>query len=464
MLLGMQACEDDPADTPDPVAQVSRDTLNPQIKDDYSAIADKVHLTAWGPYNLHDPTIIKHEGWYHIFSTDVAYGPNGQCGIMHRKSRDLVQWQFLGWVFDGVPSRSLQFMETYQSGYRQESIWAPFIHRSGDIYRLYYSVPANDWIKLACIGLATSDSPEGPWTDEGIVISCQPSDHFNAIDPAVIVDRSNGKSWFAYGSYSSGIYLVELDPETGKRKDETDFGKRIAFRSNIHDAIEGAEFIYNEETGMYYLFVSYDWLEDSYNVRVGMSDRAEGPYLDIHGKDLAEQGDNYPMITAQYRFENHSGWQGVGHCSILKDEDEYFFVSQGRLGSNKYLMDLHLRRLVWTPDGWPLVSPERFANIPLGEVTRDSLAGKWEHVELEDINTKNNSKRIEFTEEGLLQAFSDGSWTYSENLLKIRIDDTPEYVCRVFREWDWENETPTLVYTGMNQEGKCIWGKKVIAN
>lgn len=26
---------------------------------------------------------------------------------------------------------------------------------------------------------------------------------------------------------------------------------------------------------------------------------------------------------------------------------------------------------------------------------------------------------------------------------------------------DWENEWPTLVYTGMNSQGLCVWGKLV---
>lgn len=453
------ACEHSSPDPPDQIDPIPKDSLNPNIEDDYSAIADKTNSPRWGPYNLHDPTIIKDGEWYHIFSTDVAYGPNGQCGIMHRRSRDLVQWQFLGWVFDGVPELPLKFMEQYQPGYRQESIWAPFIYKHKDSFRLYYSVPGNDWLKLACIAMASSASPEGPWKDEGIVISCQPEDHYNAIDPTVVVDPLTGKHWLAYGSYSSGLYLLELDPETGLRKDENSTGLLIAFRSGTHDAIEGAELFYNEEQGKYYLFVSYDWLEDNYNVRVGRSQNPEGPYLDIFGLDLADSGDNYPMITAQYRFENHSGWQGVGHCGILKDENRTYFVSQGRLGSNKFLMNLHVRRMEWTPDGWPLVSPERYANLPPQEISRDMLSGEWEHVSLAEVATKNSSTRIAFNENGSLEP--GGTWNYSDSLLTIHFGEMPQFECRVFREWDWENEIPTLVYTGMNKLGECIWGKMI---
>jgi len=101
------------------------DPCDPWIEDDYTAIADIGYASLWGSYNLHDPTIIKHDSTYYIFSTDVAYGPNLKCGIMHRKSYDLVHWGFLGWVFDGIPDIPLAFMETHQPGYEQLSIWVP---------------------------------------------------------------------------------------------------------------------------------------------------------------------------------------------------------------------------------------------------------------------------------------------------------------------------------------------------
>ena len=460
-LLGMPACEEKKGTENGKEEPDNEETLDPGIPDDYSAIASQSYSSQWGPYNLHDPTVIRHEDQFFIFSTDVAFGPNGDCGIMQRRSGDLVQWRFMGWVFDGVPPVALQFMEQNQPGYRQESIWAPFIYKHEDTYRLYYSVPGNDGLKLTCIALATAATPHGPWTDEGIVISCKPADPFNAIDPAVVVDRESGKHWFACGSYSSGIHMVELDPATGKTKDETDRGHLIAFRNRFHDAIEGAEFVYNDETGMYYLFVSYDWLEDDYNVRVGRSDKPEGPYLDIHGNDMAGRGDNLPMITAQYRFDNHPGWQGVGHCGILKDEGRYFFVSQGRLGSNYYLMNLHVRQMVWSPSGWPLISPERYAAVPATTITRESVAGRWEHIELVHISEKNTSVHIVLQEGGTIESFPEGSWSFEDQVLRISFAEGEAYACRVFDEWDWENGNPTLVYTGMNNAGRCIWGKQI---
>jgi arabinan endo-1,5-alpha-L-arabinosidase len=42
-------------------------------------------------------------------------------------------------------------------------------------------------------------------------------DNFNAIDPSVMIDTDK-RMWMAFGSFWSGIKLVELDAATGLRK------------------------------------------------------------------------------------------------------------------------------------------------------------------------------------------------------------------------------------------------------
>jgi arabinan endo-1,5-alpha-L-arabinosidase len=437
------------------------DPYNPYIADDYSNIASQTNSSLWGSFNLHDPTIIKAGEYYYIFSTDVAYGPNGKCGIMYRKSKDLVHWTFLGWVFNGVPPIPLSFMQANQADYQPLSLWAPFAIKVGDIYRLYYSVPGNNNLKLACIALAISNSPEGPWADNGIVISCFPSDNYNAIDPAVVIDNDNGRHWMTYGSYSAGIFIVELDPLTGKILNDGDKGKLVAFRNNYNDAIEGSEILYNPELRKYYLFVSYDWLEDNYNVRVGRADKPEGPYLDINGNDMASPGDNFPMITARYKFNYHSGWQGFGHCGILNDDKKYYYVSQARLGSNKYLMDLHVHRLVWSETGWPTISPQRYVNVPQTNITSADIVGKWEHIELVNTTTFNEYISIDLAANGIISGLSNSSWSYENKILTLSLRNGTDILkCHVFNEWDWEKKRRTIIYTGMTNDGKNCWGKK----
>lgn len=115
-----------------------------------------------------------------------------------------------------------------------------------------------------------------------------------------------------YGSYFGGLYCLELDKNSGYPVVEGDLGKKVVSRANfLRDNLEAPEIIYNPDNGYYYLFSSYDPLMTTYNVRVGRSRNAEGPFTDMHGRELSESTENFPILTAPYRFEGHCGWVGT---------------------------------------------------------------------------------------------------------------------------------------------------------
>ena len=78
------------------------------------------------------------------------------------------------------------------------------------IYRLYYCVSAFGR-NTSYIGMAESDSPEGPWIQKGCVVKTGEGDAMNAIDPSVVEDPETGKWWMHYGSYFGGLYLTFLE-------------------------------------------------------------------------------------------------------------------------------------------------------------------------------------------------------------------------------------------------------------
>lgn len=177
----------------------SNEKYNPHIPAGYLAIAPFADHDQWGSHNVHDPSVIKVGNEYYMFSTDVAYGANlDRIGIQVRKSKNLVHWKFVGWAFKyGIPPKEMAYMSAHQAGYKKEGVWAPFIMKVGDTFRLYYAVPGNNGLKLAVIGLATSKNILGPWKDRGIVIATTSSDPINSIDPSVIVDQKQVSSgWF----------------------------------------------------------------------------------------------------------------------------------------------------------------------------------------------------------------------------------------------------------------------------
>lgn len=445
------------------------------ISDTYGNISAASSYLRWGPYNVHDPSIKKIGDWYYCYNTDVAYGTAVRSGIQIRKSKDLVQWFFVGWVFNsGLPREAADYIR--QSGGKpNDALWAPYIMQVGTELRLYYSL-SSDQCKLSAIGLATATNPEGPWTDKGIVVNskCQNNPQTNAIDPSVVVTPT-GEHWMHYGSGYDGIYVLPLDPATGLAKVAGDKGQRIANRGftagRYNGNIEGPEIIYNATLKKYFLFIAYDWLETKYNVRVGRGDNPNGPFFDYDGKNLNEDIDHGPMILAPYQFSGHSGWQGVAHCSVFETAGQYFIAHQGRPGVDKYFMDLHVRKIFWTPDGWPVVSPERYALEDNTTVAQTDLIGSWEQIVLgyrvvpgydkeqtsPDFQT---STPLTINADGTINTDAASQWTYTAPYLKLRYSNGFTDQVFVQKGRDWENKKATLIFSGLNNAGTAVWGKK----
>lgn len=448
------------------------------ITDTYPEVAGVANVANWGPYNVHDPSIIKVGSTYYCYNTDVSYGSEVRPGIQIRKSEDLINWTWVGWAFDGLPAKGAAYIRS-KSGEPFESLWAPYVMQVGDEFRLYYS-QASPTGRLSTMGLATSANPEGPWVEKDLVVSSEPGGPIqtNAIDPAVVVTPS-GEHWFYYGSAYDGIYQLKLNPQTGLAATLGNKGTRVAERGYtdgvINGNIEGPEVIYNEEQGKYYMFIAYDWLETKYNVRVGRSDNPDGPYLDYNGLDINTAVDNGPMILAPYRFNGHSGWQGVSHPAVFKgDGDQYYMAHQGRPGEDRFYMVLHVRKIHWTEDGWPIVSPERYANVSQIAITNTDLVGSYEQIILgysvtpgfaNEQRSPNFQNSIDLTlnADGSINTNTEDQWSYDAPWLTLNFGDGA-FVDKLYveRGRDWENEIEsTIIFSGLNQEGTAIWGKKI---
>ncbi|TCO10630.1 arabinan endo-1,5-alpha-L-arabinosidase [Natronoflexus pectinivorans] len=455
-------------------------------KDDYSNITPLSNRDLWGAANVHDPAIIKSGEYYYVYSTDAYYHKRGiefndigkNIGnIPIRRSKDLVNWEFLGWALDTIPSAAVEHIHNLTGGNGADNMWAPFVYKYENTYRLYYSV-SSFGANTSIIGLATALSPEGPWADLGIVIKTSPEDPMNAIDASVITDKKNGRMWMHYGSYFGGLYCVELDPKTGFTKREGDLGHLVATRGEHKTRIiEAPEITYNAELDQYYLFVSYEPLFTYYNIRVGRSDSPEGPFYDYFGNNMADTTNNFPILTHSYRFRNHPGWSGNGHNAILNDNGRFFVLHQGRLAPENLMMIMHVREIKWLPDGWPVFSPQRYAGeFPDISIRSKDLVGKWEIIHLNDLPDQvelwqgqippggwtykdeafNVSEIVQFGRNGAINHRLASQWSFDGDVLHL--DDS---FCAIFYGWDWENQKPALLFSGILPDGSGIWGKKI---
>ena len=244
---------------------------------------------------------------------------------------------------------------------------------------------------------------------------------------------------------------------------------------------EAPEIIYKD--GYYYLFMAYDGLDVPYNTRVVRSEKIEGPYHDITGRNFTNgRGDCYPIVTHPYRFNYSFDWVGISHCCVFPEHngDGWFYSSQGRLPANvgghaysNAIMMGHVRRLVWCPASadepdnlWPIALPERYAGIPDDPITKEELVGSWEHINLAyKYAEQQTSKELILKEDGTMVGALKGKWSFdaAKKWLTFEVDGNKTVVC-VEREADWE-ATPrcaTIVYAGTEKSLNATWwGKKV---
>ncbi|MBP1913459.1 arabinan endo-1,5-alpha-L-arabinosidase [Lederbergia galactosidilyticus] len=337
--------------------------------------------------------------------------------------------------------------------------WAPEIVKIADTYFMYYS--ASQFGKnQSFIGVATSKNIEGPWLDQGEVFKTkQGVDEPNAIDANITFDRY-GHPWMVYGSFFGGIYLTKINPKNGKLLNYGK-GKLIAKRHhNVEAAIEGPYIIYNPEFDYFYLFVSYDSLFSNYNIRVARSKTIDGPYLDFHGQEMTDTSlppnDVGLKILGGYTFNDGEGWVAPGHNSVLKDGEDYYVVHHMRAEKNKKYHYLHIRKVVWTQAGWPLVSPERFAGEKQRTIKSEEILGEWTYLFVDkDQNEQNVARYLTITPEG-------ENWKRLTNeQFLLSIDDRNQWVeCTIMPAWDWARKKETTVFMGMDPNGQVFIGKK----
>jgi arabinan endo-1,5-alpha-L-arabinosidase len=285
-----------------------------------------------------DPSdIVKCKDEYWVFYTGR--------GVPSYRSQDLVKWERGPAVFKTPP----EWIATIVPENRYMSYWAPDIMKLGDRYLLYYSVSSFGKMTSA-IGLATNptldpDDPAYHWTDQGFVVRTQEGDGYNAIDPCVFHD-SDGSLWLTFGSYWTGIKLIQLDPQTGKRIAPDSEMVSLAYNESIE-----ASYLCKHDN-YYFLFV--DWgsccrgPKSTYNIRIGRSEAVTGPYRDKAGAEMLRGGGSLFLATT------NGPLIGPGHAGTLNAQGRNWFTSdfEGdlRMDGRATLAIMPLR---WNADGWP---------------------------------------------------------------------------------------------------------------
>lgn len=523
----------------------------PTYDDNYTAIAGWENNSKWNLANVHDPSVmLAEDGYYYMYQTDASYG-NAHEGHGHfhcRRSKDLVNWEYLGATMEEAPAWAVEKLNEYRNeminaeGKKLDPIkaedisygyWAPVVRKvNNGLYRMYYSLVIDNYIKTgkkntaenfdhswterAFIGLMETSNPaSNQWEDKGMVV-CSASDQpnteangwgrrgtgdwdayfkFNAIDPTYTI-TPEGKHWLIYGSWHSGFAALEVNPSTGmpltplakpwtvEGNSIDSFGKLVATRGNSTNrwqASEGPDVIYNPQTQKYYMFMAYGQLAVAYNTRVVRADRPEGPYVDMQGNSATAGIEMLPVVTAPYKFSNSNGWVGISHCGIFDDgQGNWYYTSQGRfpvdvpgINASNAIMMGHVRSILWTEDGWPIVMPERYGAVPKVAIAKEELEGNWELIQMKptaqnstnDGNaTQYESKVITLGADGKVTSEAwgnDQTWSFDAAKNMITIGNNKIYIQR---EVDWEASprVATIVGGGYQDNGATTnWMKKI---
>ncbi|HWX19169.1 MAG TPA: LamG-like jellyroll fold domain-containing protein [Candidatus Binatia bacterium] len=296
-----------------------------------------------GYLSAHDPsTITQCKNRYYLFNT-------GQ-GILSKSSADKVFWTPGPPVFSNAPAWTTNAVPGFTGLF-----WAPDLLYFNNQYHLYYAV-STFGSQVSGIGLVTNPTldPSDPsyhWTDQGPVITSTNGSPYNTIDPSFTWDNS-GNLWMAFGSYWSGIYLVQLDPVTGLRISPNSTTYQLAYDSSIE-----ASYLWRRG-GYYYLFVNWgsccSGVNSTYNIRVGRSTSVTGPYLDRNGVNMVNNGGTlFLQGTGKFTGPGHVGILsegGVQSFSYHYYDANSWAPQYGAYGSP----DFSFVPLSWTADDWPV--------------------------------------------------------------------------------------------------------------
>ena len=262
-------------------------------------------------------------------------------------TKDMVNWEYHGVVLK----------MTDVSWAEKNSAWAGQVARhydeaaGKDMYYMYYcSWDSTDSGKQS-IGVATSDSPTGPFVDIGEALvkgsfTTDESSGWNDIDPTVWIETDeNGEEhrYLAWGN--SKLYICELNEDMISVKDYDGDGQ-ITFKNDIRSKTVPASYteapwLYRRQDengnyyGDYYLFYAYGWREQM--AYATASDLMEGrfEFQDVIMKPSATSNTNHMAVVdflgkTWFIYHNGSLPKGSGFRRVACVE-ELRFYSDGSL-------------------------------------------------------------------------------------------------------------------------------------
>lgn len=367
-------------------------------------------------------------------------------------------------------------------------LWAADVIELDDgKFYMYYNTCKGDSPRSA-MGLAVSDSVAGPYVNKGVFLKSGMWDqaspdgriydarvHPNAVDPHTFRDK-DGKLWMMYGSYSGGIFIMEMNKVTGMPLPGQGYGKHLM--GGNHSRIEGAYVLYSPESQYYYMFTSFGGLDatGAYHMRTARSRNPDGPYLDAKGTDMATVKANPALplfddasiaphgnkIMGNHQFTG-SGYVSAGHNSARYEAatQQYFLFFHTRFPGRGEQHEIRVHEMFVNEDGWPVVSPLRYAPLAKSEVTAADAQGSYEYVSHgKDISaTVKNAQAVRLEAGGAVSGAVTGSWTHrGGNKVRIVLPAGGTFNGILSRQYNANAKRFVVTFSAQSADGVTVWG------
>ncbi len=308
----------------------------------------------------------------------------------------------------------------------------------------------------------------------------------NAIDPNIFFDASGERLYMSYGSWSGGLFLLELDRETGRPvypgTDYTDeisgnyvdryFGVHLI--GGGHQSGEGPYITWDPETEYYYLYCTYGGLtaEGGYNMRLFRSENVTGPYLDAAGNNAADNkknGDKYGIkLIGNYAFYDQTGKRAAGHNSQLTASDGSRYLVYHQRFDSKPQLEIHEVRVhqqFMNEDGWPVTAVYEYRGEKPSGYSPEEVTGLYEFV---DHGKKTDGEMLEtvlvdLREDGSIGGAVSGTWEKKDSgkgydYVTMSIGEVT-YKGIFFRQHKENTDTePVMTFSCVGDDNTCIWG------
>ena len=496
--------------------------------------------------SVHDPSIV----WEPVSQTYYIFGSHRASA----KTTDMMNWTAFTapWATatstDATNSAALaeaiKWSKRGSTSYSVDgNMWAPDViwNKAMNKWCMYLSVNGDNW--YSSIVLLTSDNIEGPYLYQGSVVmsgfhtgtsykdtdlekaigtqASLPSRYAvgnkwgnrypNCIDPCVFYDE-NGKLWMSYGSWSGGIWMLELDENTGLRDYTIDYpltgsGDGITIDPYFGKKIAGGFYVSGEASyieyigGYYYLFVTYgglaaggvptDYNNGGYQMRVFRSENPDGPFIDSRNNSAVfssyllnfgpKENDNNrgENIFGAYtswgnQAKGNLGERSQGHNSIIAAEDgRTYLVYHTRFQNWGESHQVRVHQVFQSKNGWLVVAPFEYTGEEVKsadiattqQIATDRIPGKYKLLihEYKLDHTKKAAAEpvdIELTTEGNITGKYTGTWKVEAGTSYVTLKIGSTYYHGVMVEQTLEpSTTKAPAFTAVAATtGTTAWG------